>query len=116
MLYRYGGDSFHALSLSFGEARAKDNISEVCTQLNTKCHVTMKNLIQEDVASPHSIEGLNVQELISIIDPDIWKAICLLTKPSKRSASTTSAKRDIRRLFCLCAILSIASALSSYTH
>ena len=43
VLYRYGGDLFHALSLSLGEARAKDNISEVCTQLNTKCHVTIKN-------------------------------------------------------------------------
>ena len=71
MLYRYGGDLFYALSISLGEARTKGiDISEVCTHLNAKCHTIIKDLIQEDAASPHNIESLNVEQIIKKIDPE----------------------------------------------
>lgn len=87
VIYRYGGDIFHALSVSLGQARnhdSKDKLSEVCLELNSKCQATIKDMIQQDALTPHNID---IEKFISKLDPDIWKAISLLTKPSSEKAA-----------------------------
>ena len=90
ILYRFGGDIFHALSISLGQARnhdSTDHLSEVCLNLNKKCHASIKEMVQQDAVAPHNIESIDINKLISELDPDIWRAITLLTKPlSKKTA------------------------------
>lgn len=118
VIYRYGGDIFHALSVSLGQARnhdSKDKLSEVCLELNSKCQATIKDMIQQDALTPHNIESIDIEKFISKLDPDIWKAISLLTKPSsKKAAKKESQKRNIRRFFCVCVMLFTINSQCSF--
>ena len=124
VLYRFGGDLVHALNVSLGQARyqASDipvmekndsvdfqaTLSEACLALNAKCHVNIKRMIKEDEANPHQIEIIDVDKFITELDPDIWKAICLITQPlSPRAIKSANDMnvRNIRRFFCTCTLL-----------
>ena len=62
-------------------------------------------MIEQDYLNPHMIEHFDVDKLINFLDPDIlWKAVCLLTKPSSQKVRTTHV-RKIRRIFVVCNIL-----------
>jgi len=93
VLYRYAGDLVHALSVSLGQAWnqtlpavEKNNsddfqstLSETCLALNAKCHACIERLVKEDAANPHKINNMDIDKFINEIDPDISKAVCLLT-------------------------------------
>ena len=123
VLYRHGGDLVHALSISLSQTReqlsrtsTKEkndsdkfqlNLASLCTTINNKLHTCIDTLLQEDATHPHSIENINVDEFISKLDPDIWKAICLITqaRTSQASKGDISRIRKIRRVFCTCALM-----------
>ena len=118
VLYRYGGDIFHALSVALGQARNRDTsdqLSQICLSLNAKCHTTIKDLIQQDSLAPHNIESTDINRFISDLDPDIWRAISLLTKPlSKKANRNDSQVRTIRRFFCVCVLLFTINSQCSF--
>ena len=115
ILYRYGGDLFHALSVSlqkrYGQPdnsdseheNVKENVRQVCTQLNAKCHTQVRKLLDSDRKHPHKIEDFNADSFISTIDKDLWEAVCLLTQPA--DTRNISHTRKVRRIFILCAML-----------
>ena len=110
VLSRYGGDIFHALSVALGQSRSQldssDQLFQVCLTLNAKCQTTIKDLIQKDSLAPHSIESTDINKFINDLDPDIWRAVSLLTKPlSKKVSKNASQIRTIRRFFCVCLLL-----------
>ena len=138
VLYRFGGDLVHALNVSLGQARyqaanipvmEKKNtggdfqttLSEACLALNAKCHASIERMIKEDAANPHQIENIDVDKFITELDPDIWKAICLITQPlSHQAVKSANNVRKIQRFFLhLCiAFYNKQSVLipTSYTH
>ena len=81
VLYHYGGDLVHALSVSLGQARnqtlpavEKNNsddfqstLSETCLALNAKCHACIERLVKEDAANPHKIENMDIDKFINEI-------------------------------------------------
>ena len=112
LLYRYGGDLFHALTVSLWQQQGHsmdtntsniDNLKQVCTQLNTKFHEQSRRMAQDDSNHPHSIEEFNADNFISSLDQDLWEAICLLTQPYEKSKVTHV--RTIRRIFAVCMLL-----------
>ena len=120
LLYRYGGDLVHALSVSLGQMRNKPhnqgrgetehsefqmNLKQTCEVLNDKIHKCINKLVQQDSASPHSIEDINIDKFISEMDQDIWTAVCTLTKPLSTRPDNRSTIRKIRRFFCVCILL-----------
>ena len=88
MLYRYGGDLLHALNVSLGSSRAQtancdhtgtddefqSNLSKTCLTLNAKLHVCAQKLLRQDAIHPQNIEDIDIEQCISELDPDIWKA------------------------------------------
>ena len=127
----------HALNVSLGQARYQaanipvmekntggnfqTTLSEACLALNAKCHASIERMIKEDAANPHQIENIDVDKFITELDPDIWKAICLITQPlSPRAVKSANNVRKIQRFFlhmCI-AFHNKQSVLipTSYTH
>ena len=125
VLYRYGGDLLHALNVSLGQSRTKSSVElksdpseqhdqfqkhlhEVCVTLNAKCHVATKKLVNENLGFQHLIEKVDIGKCIDDLDPDLWKAICLITQPLSSKALTSvngSHIRQMRRFFCACCLL-----------
>ena len=133
VLYQYGGDLLHALSVSLGQARhqshkglaeREDNsefdtsLSEVCLTLNSKLHALAGRMIREDAANPHKIEEVDVDKFIDKLDPKLWKAVSLLTQPAFSSracgANKTSSVRKIRQFFCICILLFVTNHQCSF--
>ena len=125
VLYRYGGDLLHALNVSLGQSRTKSSselksdftdqhvqfqkyLHEVCVTLNAKCHTITKKLVNENLETRHSIENIDIGNCIDNLDPDLWKAICLITQPlSSKALSSVNGShiRKMRRFFCACCLL-----------
>ena len=63
-------------------------------------------MLKQDAVAPHSIESVDINKIINELDPDIWRAISLLTKPQTKKAARKEATqvRTIRRFFCVCAL------------
>ena len=128
VLYRYGVDILHALNIALGQARNfspisnacsteeqfQKNLSETCHILNIKFHDNIKRLIQEDATSPHGIENLNIDTFIKDLDPDIWKAVCMLTEPlsfkAKKGTDHSNKVRKIRRFFSTCVLFFVTNS------
>ena len=84
----------------------QQTLSEICLKLNSKIHSSIDTMLKEDTVQPHSIEDIDIDKVIDNLDPDLWKAICLLTQPlSARAIRTTSHVRKVRRMFCACVLL-----------
>ena len=134
VLYRYGGDPVHALNVSLGQAQNQTlkipavgkndsndfqtTLSETCLALNAECHACIEKTVKEDVANPHRIENIDVDKFINDLDPDVWKAVCLITQPlSSRAKNSTdnSNIRKIRRLFCICTLLFTTNSQCSFS-
>ena len=130
LLYRYGGDLIHALNVSLGQSRTQvgtsndskesdfqNNLTKTCLSLNAKCHACIQKLVRQDATCPHNIEDFDVEKFISELDPDIWKAVCLLTQPLSPRAiknDSNSNIRKIRRLFCVCTLFFTANSQCSF--
>ena len=72
-------------------------------------------MIKEDAANPHQIENIDVDKFITELDPDIWKAICLITQPlSPRAVKSANNVRKIWRFFCICALLFTTNSQCSF--
>ena len=72
----------------------QSTLSETCLALNAKCHACIERLVKEDAANPHKIENMDIDKFINEIDPDIWKAVCLLTQPRSSQAIKNSDSSD----------------------
>ena len=66
---------------SSGSNDFQATLSETCLTLNAKFHTCIDRLVKEDVANPHKIEDIDIERFLNKLDPDIWKAMCLLTQP-----------------------------------
>lgn len=92
-------------------------LTEACLTLNSKFHACVNKMVKEDVTRPHSIEDFDIEKIISEIDPDIWKAVCLLTQPlSSRAIKSADSShiRKTRRLFCVCTSLFTVNSKCSF--
>ena len=123
VLYWYGGDLMHALNVALGQARnlkksAADAEDDVCLSLNGKVHTCIKKLIEQDKSNPHDIQDINLDKFIQGLEPDVWKAICLLTQPLSSKAikgtSHSNHVRKIRRCFCTCVLLFSTNSQCSF--
>ena len=92
----------HALNVSLGQVRTQtntgtdckidtednfdSNLTQTCLTLNAKCHAYIRTLLREDAHIPHNIEDVDIESTISQLDPDLWKALCLLTQPFSPNA------------------------------
>ena len=79
------------------------------------------HLIKQDECTVHRLEDINIDSFIQDLDPDVWKAICLLTQPlssnAKRGTEFSNHLRKVRRCFCLCVLFfSINSQCSFPMH
>ena len=96
----------HALNVALGQVRKSttdadhaDQLSDTCLSLNSKFHTCIKKLIQQDKSNPHKIEDVNLDEFIQGLDPDVWKAICLLTQPlSSKAIKGTRHSNNVRKI------------------
>ena len=102
LLYRYGGDLVHALTVSLATSTGSDNteveghrerLTQVCRSLNKKCLAQINQMIQEDSNSSHRIE---IDKFIDTLDEDIWEAICFLTQPPSKKGLTTHVRKGCR--------------------
>ena len=130
VLYRYGGDLLHALNVSLGKLRAyvhkeveldnshfETKLTEVCNNLTAKCHAATQQMI-ENQGNPDEIETLDFEKLIKNLDPDLWKAMCLITKPVSLKAQSNlygSHIRKMRRLFCAYTLLFTTNSHCSFS-
>ena len=131
VLYRYGGDLLYALNVSLGSSRAqvtntddtstdnyfKDSLTRTCLALNAKFHVCIKKSLKQDAINPQNIEDIDIEQCIREFDPDIWKAICLLTQPLSPKAIKRANKshiRKMRRFFCMCTMLFTTNSQCSF--
>ena len=62
------------------------NLTQICLKLNSKCHKYIQTQLREDAFSPHNIEDSDIENTISRLDPDLWKALCILTQPFSPNA------------------------------
>ena len=63
-------------------------------------------MLKQDSIQPLNIEEIDIDNFIDDLDPDVWKAICLLTQPrSARAQKMTSHVRKVRRFYCACVLL-----------
>ena len=44
-------------------------------------HACAEKMVRDDAANPHKIEEIDIDKIISELDSDLWKAVCLLTQP-----------------------------------
>lgn len=90
-------------------------MSEICLSLNTKFHACIKAMIGKDASSPHMLEDFNIESFKANLDPDIWKAICLLTQPlTKKGTESINSVRNIRRAFCICVLFFTINSRCSF--
>ena len=81
-------------------------LTKSCLTVNSKIHACIDRLVQQDINEPLNIEEIDIDEFLNGLDPDIWKAVSLLTQPlSARAIKSTSHVRKIRRFFCVCMLL-----------
>ena len=130
VLYRHGGDLVHALSMSLGQNRTQtsrtsalqksdgdklqSNLTSICTTINGKFHTCIDALIHEDTAHPHVMENINIDQFISKLDPDMWRAVCLMTEPQSSKGNEKSNVRKIRQVFCTCALMFTTNSKCSF--
>jgi len=128
LLYRSDGDSLHALTCSLHKSSkiktacttdksstpVSSNPTEVILDLNSRIHQQVKKFLADDAAIPFQFDRLDIDSIIADLDPDLWSAICSITKSvserrhtSKVSDNTTRAEnvKKVRRLYCLCALM-----------
>ena len=109
LIYRYGGDLIHALTVALGQGHQSNMhssekdamLTQVCQNINSKLHTQVNKLIKSDSVQPHKIEQFDVDEFVDDLDPTIWKAVCLLTQSSNKKLNYV---RKIRTVFTLCQI------------
>jgi len=95
----------------------QSTLSETCLAFNAKCHACIERLVKEDAANPHKIENMDIDKFINEVDPDISKAVCLLTQPRSSRAIKNSDSSDthkIRRFFCICTLLFTTNSQCSF--
>ena len=133
LLYRSNGDSLHALTCSLHKSYKKETIctSDNCTcstpisseplqmqqvmlDLNSRIHQQVKRFLADDAAIPFQFDTLDIDTIISEMDPNLWSAICSLSQSvserrctSKVSDNTTRAQhiKKVRRFYCLCVLM-----------
>ena len=137
VLYRHGGDLDHALNVCLGQARGRihssdhrnevpmvensdlqQTLSQCCLMLNSKIHTCIDSMdfqcMTMYVVKPHSIEDVNIDEFVDNLDPDVWKAICLLTQPWTIKGTNTSTIRKVKHLLCICVLLYTTNSQCSF--
>ena len=74
--------------------------------------------MKDDAVNPHKIEEVDIDKIISELDSDLWKAMCLLTKPhsakNEKGTVNTTNTRKVRQLFCICTLLFVANHQCSF--
>ena len=78
--------------------------------------------MHDTLVMPHAFVLVSVDSILfdrqfQQIDPDIWKAVCLLTQPRSSRAiknSDSSDTRKIRRFFCICTLLFTTNSQCSF--
>ena len=94
LLYRSNGDSLHALTCSLHKSsksetahtsdKANMPISsdphQVMLDLNSRIHQQVKKFLAEDAAIPFQFDTLDIDAIISDLDPNLWCTICSLTQ------------------------------------
>jgi len=113
VLYRYGGDLIHALTMAPKQANQKIDdgsmcmITQACKALNQKLHTEVNKVIEkESVNSEH----FNIQKFVESVDPTLWKALCLLTDSKSKKVTHT---REIRRAYTFCQLLGNSTRMST---
>ena len=104
---------------SDAEDHFDSNLTQICLTLNSKCHAYIKTLLREDAFSPHNIEDVDIENTISQLDPDLWKALCILTQPFspnavKKANTSSTCTRTVRRFACLCMMLFTINSQCSF--
>ena len=84
-----------------------------CLHLNNKVHTYISDLIEKDALSVHDITTIDIDQCIESIDPELWEAVCLITKPIKEETKPNPTRR-IRRFYCLCALLFCTNSSCSF--
>ena len=87
-----------------------DNLDD----LNQIIHSQISTFLAKDAHSPIEHDEVNFDDLIRQIHPDLWSAICLLTRSTSERRGTSKVTdpqssayhiKRVRRLFLVCAIL-----------
>ena len=96
-----------------GVCADKPNTNQL-DHINRVVHSQIKTFLAKDAQSPFEYGEITLDDLIQQIDPQLWNAICLLTRSTSelRGTSKTSDPlscashvKKMRRLFLLCSIL-----------
>jgi len=118
IIYRHSGDLVFTANKLLSASRQQKEVNDfqqtlknVCETLNTKLHHTIDKLIQQDTQQPQKIEDVNIDECVAQIDPDVWTALNILTKPRRASSNYT---RLVRRFFCVCVLFFTTNSQCSF--
>ena len=73
------------------------------TDVNSAMHEQIQVFLRADDKYPYQMD---INTLISQINPTLWKAICTITQSvSERRGKGTTHVKTVRRFFCLCALM-----------
>ena len=85
---------------------------EAIEHLNNKVHEQTRRFIKEDKCKPFDFTSLDIDQVISTIDPTLWQAICTLTqsisekrgrpKAADQTCTTNEVKKNSSSFFALC--------------
>ena len=96
---------------------APEKCVEKClAEVNAMVHSQIKALLAKNALSPVDHDCLNIEKIIQEMDPNLWKAVCILTQSAteKRGTSKTTEcnsfafhVKRIWRLFLMCTLMFI---------
>ena len=86
------------------EVHNTESIQIALTDVNSAMHEQIQVLLRADAKYPYQMD---INTLISQINPTLWKAICTITQSvsERRGKGTTQHVKTVRRFFCLCALM-----------
>ena len=105
LIYRYGGDLVHALTVALGQGNHTNTpshsidddamLTHVCQNINSKLHAQVNKLITSDSLEPHRFEQFDINAFVDDLDPTIWKAVCLITQASSKKLNHVQKVRTV---------------------
>ena len=87
---------------------ANESSSEVLDHLNDLVHDQCQKFIAKSLYFLSKYEKLDIHSIIDQLNPELWKAICALTRSTRDRIGTSkneSNTKTVRNFFLLCAIL-----------
>ena len=103
------GDYCTAGNEEKGTDMETDSMECVLNDVSKAMHDQIQVFLQADAKHPYHFAELDINSLVSKINPILWNAICKLTQSVSERVGKGKGKgsnvKTVRRIFCLCALM-----------